>query len=290
VTRTAARDEPFESAPEQAVAYRALGVGLTVASDDPVLGSRAHALLAPLRSDAVGEAVGRQSTVRLSRDGDGCVMRVDRRGPMWFPTDGALLDQLQWYLNSEVIDELSHRGTGFHACALQRGAVTLLCPAASESGKSTLAALLVRAGWSYLSDEAVELASDGRLLAYPKAITVDAGSQPFFPEVRPAHQDTASWYVDPGAWGRRPAAVPARPTIVLLPSFVVGSSPMVRLLTPGAAVLALASTTFIFRRDPERNLRALGGLVRSVPVLAMEYSTPEGALDCVRQALEETRA
>ena len=53
-------------------------------------------------------------------------------------------------------------------------------PAASGSGKSTLTAGLARAGLGYLSDELVALELDGavpgRLLPYPKPITVKPGS------------------------------------------------------------------------------------------------------------------
>ena len=191
-------------------------------------------MLRPLASP-VADAEGWERFVVVRRDGL-IALTSDCSPPAEFAHEGQLVDHLQWLVNSRAIDEVSTRGTGLHAAALQRDGLTLLCPAASEHGKSTLAALMVRDGWTYLSDEAIEIEpSSGHLLPYPKAITLDPGSQRFFPEVRPRLDDTASWYVDPLAWGDRPRYRSAAPDAVVFCHFRdgVGSLPGRRRARPG---------------------------------------------------------
>jgi hypothetical protein len=261
--------------------YRALGHLFRVACDDPRLAERISSLLAPLLatedagSDPAAERIG------VTRAPDG-VTFVAEGSELHLATDGQLIDHLLWYVNSRAVDDVSFRGTGFHAAAVQRDGATLLCPAPSGAGKSTLAAGMVRDGWSYLSDEAVEL--DGRtgdLVPYPKPITLDPGAHHLFPEVQTALTDTVSWYVDPRAWGERPDYSPAAPSAVVLPWFRAGSDLEVDVVPPGQAFMALAPTTFLFRRAPERNMHVLGRLVRSTPVFRLTY----GSLDQCREGV-----
>jgi len=256
--------------------YRALGHWFQVDCDDPELADRIAGLLAPLRAAArEASCAPAPEQVRIGRGPDH-VSFVAEHSALHLPSDGQVVDHLLWYVNSRAIDEVSSRGTGLHAAAFQREAVTLLCPAASGSGKSTLAAAMVRDGWTYLSDEAVEVDDrTGDLIPYPKPITLDPGAQHLFPEVQPITADTVSWYVDPQAWGERPAYSPSPPTAVVLPCFSAGSDLSIDDLPPGQAFMALAPTTFQFRRGPERNMRVLGRLVRGTPVFRLTYATLE---------------
>jgi hypothetical protein len=266
--------------------YRALGHWFQVGCDDPELADRIASLLAPLR------AAGREAScvpapeqVRIGRGPDH-VSFVAEHSALHLPSDGQVVDHLLWYVNSRAVDEVSARGTGFHAAALQRDGATLLCPAESGSGKSTLAAAMVRDGWTYLSDEAIEVdPRTGDLLPYPKPITLDPGVHHLFPEVRAVPADTESWYVDPAAWGERPGYLPCPPTAVVLPRFSAGSDLEVDVVPPGRAFMALAPTTFLFRRGPERNMRVLGRLVRGTPVYRLTYGSLEQSREGILHVL-----
>jgi hypothetical protein len=264
--------------------YQALGFPFTLQAPDD-LHARLQALLRPLAS-SVEDVEAQERFVLARRDGE-IVLTSDGSPPAAFAHVGQLVDHLQWQVNSRVIDEVSTRGTGLHAAALQRDGMTLLCPAASEDGKSTLAALMARDGWTYLSDEAIEIEpSSGHLLPYPKAITLDAGSQRFFPEVRPRHDDTSSWYVDPLAWGARTPYRPAAPDVVVLCRFRAGSALSLEAVAPGPAFMALAPATFLFRRGPQRHMPILGQLVRTTRVVRMTYGDPDQALRGVQLVAE----
>jgi hypothetical protein len=282
-----ARSDPDGQVAVATSSYQALGFTFTLEGADDDLHARLRTLLRPLASpDAQVEA--RERLVLARRDGE-IVLTADGSPAAAFAHEGQLVDHVQWLVNSRVIDEVSTRGTGLHASALQRDGLTLLCPAASEHGKSTLAALMVRDGWTYLSDEAIEIdPSNGHLLPYPKAITLDPGSQRFFPEVRPRLDDTASWYVDPLAWGDRTPYRSAAPDAVVFCRFREGSALSLGDVAPGPAFMALAPTTFQFRRGPERHMPQLGRLVRSTRVVRMTYGDPDQALRGI-QLLAEGR-
>lgn len=69
-----------------------------------------------------------------------------------------------------------------HAGAVGRDGGALVLPARMDSGKSSLVTALLRAGWSYLSDELGSIDPvTGRIYPFPKLISLDEGSLGFFP-------------------------------------------------------------------------------------------------------------
>lgn len=64
-----------------------------------------------------------------------------------------------------------------HAGVVTRSGRTIVLPAASGTGKSTLVAALLTRGWSYVSDEALALEwSSGRVRPYPRPVALSAWS------------------------------------------------------------------------------------------------------------------
>jgi len=59
-----------------------------------------------------------------------------------------------------------------HAGAIARNGRAVLLPASPGSGKSTLVTALALSGFEYYTDEVAVLTEEGRLLPYPKAITL----------------------------------------------------------------------------------------------------------------------
>ncbi len=132
---------------------------------------------------------------------------------------------LMWDVN-RLAAELSGEHLLFHSGGLEADGIGILVPAASGSGKSTLTAGLARAGLGYLSDELVALELDGavpgRLLPYPKPITVKPGS---FAVLAPEHgrpgplgdgwfgEAGAEWHVPVGEGTGRRIGAPCAPAL-----------------------------------------------------------------------------
>lgn len=104
------------------------------------------------------------------------VRRRDRRGQCrTVPRDEA-----RRYVLQQLLLEL-HGDAGvaavLHASAVSIGERALLIAGRSGAGKSTLTVALVAAGASYLSDDLLPLAADGRhVLPFPLALSVKSGS------------------------------------------------------------------------------------------------------------------
>lgn len=190
-----------------------------------------------------------------------------------------VLDRVVAAVNARVVSHLGRTGTALHAGAVQRGAATVVLPAATGRGKSTLVAGLLRDGWGYLTDEAVLLDHSLRAHPYPKPLTVERGAQELFADLGdPPFRGTSSWYLRPMDLTTDWLAEPARPTVVLLPEWARGAACSVDLLTPGHAVMALATRVFAFGVHPERHLERLVRVARSVPVARVRY--PDLATGC----------
>jgi hypothetical protein len=69
------------------------------------------------------------------------------------------------------------RVLALHAAAVRApGGTVVLLAGSSGAGKSTLAAALVQAGWDYLGDEAIGVATGATAVGYPKPLSLDVGS------------------------------------------------------------------------------------------------------------------
>ncbi|MFP5334337.1 MAG: hypothetical protein ACLGIV_03400 [Actinomycetes bacterium] len=190
-----------------------------------------------------------------------------------------VLDRVVAAVNARVVSYLGRTQTALHAGAVQSGTATVVLPAPTGAGKSTLVAGLVREGWRYLTDEAVLLDRGLTAHPYPKPLSVEPGSQGLFTDLRdPPFRGTTSWYLRPMDLTADWRAVPARPSVVLLPEWAPGRVGSVEPLTPGHAVMALATRVFAFGDHPVRHLERLVRLARSVPVARIRY--PDLATGC----------
>ena len=92
------------------------------------------------------------------------------------------------------------RDTSCHASAVARDGVAVVFAADADSGKSTLATILVEAGFDYLTDEATAIDLDtGEVVGYPKPITLDPGSQQLL-----VHLDPGGLQALPSGGGSHP--------------------------------------------------------------------------------------
>ncbi len=203
----------------------------------------------------------------------------------------SLLLLLHWHVNQATIAASAAKRTTLHAAAARSPAGRgVLLPAPMESGKTTTVTGLLRAGWAFLSDEAVALDPDGTMWAYPKPLTIDSGSWALFPELRPDNvaPEAESWLVPAVRTGGLVASK-APLALIVFPAYTAGGSTGVEPLSASAAALELAYSTFHFEQHGARDLRCLSGVARRVPAYRLTIGDLDRAVGLL-QELETTLA
>lgn len=274
--------------------FGAMDFHFAVRATDAAIGRRIGSVLAPLRVPArpahwYSIVDRRAGWVDVLLDGEAVARHVH----------GAdALDWVVWDCNRAAVAATpSH--LLFHAGGVQAAAGGVLLPGPSGSGKSTLVAALVARGFRYLSDELVGLSPGGRLLPYPRALSLepsgrralgDAAGWPRPCEVptqavQPtdgepeAHREREApdalggpqepeaqagagetWHVAPDAI--RPGAVgrSCRPLVVVAPRYVGSGTTRLRSLSAAQAFVALATSTVNLGTHGHRGTRMLAAL------------------------------
>lgn len=262
-----------------------LEVHVDVADEARMVMARA---LGPLVVEPSGNAPEQRWRVEPDADLDCWWLRHGMVAPLWARTPEALVGPLVHELNHLVARR--SRCVALHAGGVTHGGHAVVVPGPMESGKSTLTAGLVRAGFGYLSDEAVGISDDtGDALAYPKPLALDIGAQALFPELAaraaPYSEDPGGpWHVPvDGAWPR-PAAAPAR--LLVFSRYRPGAATVVTPMSRADAVVEAARSTFRFRERSRRSLDTLTRMVRGADCYLLVTGDLDPAIDVVVELAE----
>lgn len=198
-----------------------------------------------------------------------------------------VFDHFFWHVNAEAA-----RRTGdyvlIHAGAVgaPRGQGVVL-PGGSGSGKSTLVAGLVRAGYTYYSDEAAAIDPIGRLLyCYPKAITLkDETVFKTFPDL-PSAQTRSEyvrnrWYIVPAHIRPDVVGSPTPVRYVISSEFAVGEPTRITRVSKATAALALGRSVLNIGRYGGRVLPLLAGLVEGAECFALRSGDLVAAVEAI---------
>jgi hypothetical protein len=285
----------------KAISYR-----FAVCCDDASLGAYIDTLLASLRDpydgadgaggvdgvdDADGVAAPHRYTLTASSGRDGFV-DVGRDGQLVEPglAPGDAVGWLVWDIN-RLAAELSGQHLLFHAGGVEADGTGVLVPAASGSGKSTLTAGLARAGLGYLSDELVALelagAVPGRLLPYPKPITVKPGSFAVLTSMDPGPLGDG-WFGGGGEWlvpvgesaGLR-VGDPCTPGFVIVPRYDPTAETALTRLSETEAFFMLALHAVNLLPHGASGTEALGRLAAECECYALTLSDLDEACGLV---------
>ena len=267
--------------------YAALGWRFTVESSRAPLVLELERVLAPLASDgpARGEYVVQplDDSVLELRCGSEVICRSD--------DEALVFSRLLWHVNLSAVEATPDLVLLHAAAAEHEGRAVVLC-APMEAGKTTLVAGLVRSGLRYLTDETVALRpADGRLIGYPKSLSVDRGSWPVLDDLRPPrvadteHLGAVQWNVP--ADSIRPDAISrtAQPAVVVLPQYVAGAETVLTEISPGTALLGLLQQTFRLERSRPRDMQVLADLVSRADTYRLQVGELAPAVELVRRAL-----
>jgi len=269
--------------------YRALDFEFVLQVDDPALRDYVETVFDALVVDERATEV--LEVIRITATEDGSASRYDvRHGDAELGTGvtaPAAVDAIVQRANSRCVDSSGWLST--HASCVSRDGHAILFAAHSESGKSTLAAGLVRAGFAYVTDEAVAFDWDaGCIQPYPKPISLDPGSWPLFPELDPraTYTDDApfsQWHVPAAHVGPGRVSAPCRARWLVFPKYEAGADTAIAPITRGEALVEWSKNTFRFNEHGRRALELLGGLVTDVDC----YRMTVGDLDDAVARVEE---
>ena len=275
-------------------AYAALDHRFRVVCDHPALATRIAEVLAPLRQEPPRQAPPRQAPLD---DGGTYRLRVDRPVPgpfeLWFDDDLVVRSSrpsrpyahLLQHINRAANRRTAPNATVLHSAAAISASGPVLFPAPMEAGKSTLVAGLLLRGWPYLTDELVAIdPATGRLRTFPRAISLDRGSWPLFPGLRPdidpaiRHLLPAQWQVvPPSATG--PGVDAGPPGVIVSHRYDPGATTRLAELDPVDCLGRLIRCCFSFDANAARDLEVLAATIDHTPCFELTVGGLTRAVD-----------
>lgn len=207
--------------------------------------------------------------------------RYSRNGrPGFDGTLGGVLNYALWDVHAFVA-QWARDFLFLHAGVAARAGRALLLPATRDTGKTTLTAALVAAGFDYMSDELGPIDPlTGRVYPFPKQMSMDHSSLGFFPGLAERLEDghELAWglrqrYVRPEDLGGSTGAAAPVGWVVLPTTERTGPAR----LTPieGAeAVRAMASNCFNLYRYRDRGVVLLARVTRAARCFRLEGGDP----------------
>ncbi|MFN3619238.1 HprK-related kinase A [Sphingorhabdus sp.] len=172
-----------------------------------------------------------------------------------------------------------------HASAVEKDGRALIMTGESGSGKSTLSAILGHAGWRFMGDEFVLLdLVTGEAVPFPRLISLkneaidamhrQAAGDRFGPLMTGTPKGDIRHLIPP-LEAVRAMAVPARPAVLLFPSF--GFNAAVRSVAPSEVFARLTQASTNYVALGEAAFRTLTRFVKEVPACAIDYRNSEEA-------------
>lgn len=283
-------DRPLPDAPCTTPRYRALEHAFEIATNDAAVRDYLADVLVEL-ADAVPGAAARYELLDHATAVDHgqwrYLIRYDGDVLAATQTLERALSLVLGHINSEAVRRSAPRYPLVHAAAAVRDGVAVLLPAPAGSGKTTTVAGLVnKAGFDYLTDEAVAI-DPATLLAqpYPKALSVDEGSWEALADLQPAHAELVDGQWQVPARDIRPGAVaaPAPVGFVVAPTYGRDATTRLEPMSRGQMLVHLADSTFRLQDAPQRNLDVLSRMLQHANCYRLELSDLDDAVRLVAE-------
>jgi hypothetical protein len=193
------------------------------------------------------------------------------------------VSMLAWHVNDEAVRSEPHRLLVHAAAVAPPDGGAVLIAGASGAGKSSVAAALGARGWHYLTDEVAALDATGRVLAYPRALSLSGAARARAegagaPAVPGAAEEI---FVAAASLGARPPPRRPMPVAAIVVLDVGRSARSVRALRPGEAVLALGEACFNLRARAGAGLAVLRDLALRAPAWQLAVEGIDATADLV---------
>lgn len=216
---------------------------------------------------------------------------LDRERLLLARSPEPLIQFLTWHVNQSMIAGTTRDQVVLHAAAATRAGITVVLPGDQERGKTTTVAGLLREGYDYVTDEATVIDPGTLWISpFPKALSIDEGAWPLFPECRSLIEDGIHQFqVRAEVLGSRSLHRPVPPArLILFPRYTAGVRTHALPISAGEAVRELVSTTFHFADNPRRNLAVLGTVVRGATLARLQIGDLDEAVRLVDRLLSES--
>ena len=277
--------------------FNLLGFSACVRSDADLVPELVELLWAPLLSDMEPEHV--FTVTQSPPDFNGIAawhLHLDALHVVSAPALSIVVAHLLWEANRQALENTPGHAL-LHSAAVTSGDHAAIIVGPQGSGKSTLAiALVARYGLGYLTDEAVAISPNGPLSGlmvqpYAKYISVGANIGEILPEVSPisdpALVSLLGELVLVPAFSLREGAVAAaaRPSVVVLPTYVPNAPTKIEVLSPAAAMYSVGQHSYHLARDTGLVMETLAAVTSAARCIALTSGDLDEACQVVLDLL-----
>lgn len=210
---------------------------------------------------------------------------------------GNAFSHLVWHFMSQAVAGVRHVLVVHAGVVVAPDGNAVLLPAPSGGGKTTLTAGLVRAGFSYLSDEMAAVDPESReVLPVPRSLFLKPGTFEALGIAEPVVSPAARRFID-GAWpvtpdDLRPGSLGSRAPIgtVVAPVYRPGAETLIEPVTRAAGLTDLAGQAFNFDSfGGADGVRLLGEVVRPARCYRLVVGRLDDAVAAVVEAASAPR-
>lgn len=259
----------------QLLSYSLLGTPFDIQSESLTLSSEINRLLQPFAQSGVVDPA---NVFSVGGDGEDLDLYRNSRRLLTGAGVGVVVLRIIAEINRSAVEAVPHFSV--HASVVANDQRVLVTVAESGGGKSTLAAALLRQGFRYGSDEVLCMDPEGRVIPYPKPITLNRWSW-------------RNLGLRPGEFYRNEAPFLATelgadfmetgrsPTDLLIPVLTKGE-PVLMELEASTTIVTLLRNSFNHFKDGARAYRLATALGRSMKVWQVGVADP---LDTARVIL-----
>jgi hypothetical protein len=200
--------------------------------------------------------------------------------------DEGVLGYLTWAINRVTV--ASAAGAVFHSSAVAHGGAAIVVPGESGRGKSTLAAALVQAGCTYLTDEAVVCTDDGLVRPYPKPIQLDRSARELLGVADPAAGSIAQFssreVAVPVEHLGGEVAIPSPIGLVVIASRTDDDETVVSSVSRATALVELLKNSYFGLERGRLPFEAAASALANARAVCVTYGDPRSAAVLLRNA------
>jgi hypothetical protein len=282
-------DDPKDSTQSGATfdrSYRALEYAFRIRTPLPRLAAVVDDLLSPFRSEDVN---GARAYTLTQRQSDGLfALWLDGQCLDETATAGGLVHSLLWEVHKQAVAS-AREVLALHAGAVAWRGAGVVLPGTTGSGKTTLVTGLIKAGFSYLSDEAALIEPQtGWLHPFPKSLTLRPESLRLLPELTEKLAPELAWttrlryHLSADAVRADALGGPCIVRYVITPTYTPGSQVRLVPVSRAQTLVDLSRNAFNLHLFGRVGVAVLADVVRGAECFHMQVGDLESAVDAVK--------